>query len=114
MEALVASASTALRNVENVEGFRDLALIGVKGLIGALELRHPAERGHAERVARGAITLGRAAGLDESELQELSVCAYLHDVGKVGIADAVLKKPGFETLFLHVDSAGIGVTMKKY
>ena len=86
LRAVVASTSVALRGLEKLADFRNLSLLGLRGLVAALELHDPSQRGHASRVTRGAVILGRSLGLDEAALRELSVCAYLHDVGKLGAA----------------------------
>src|SRR5262249_222128 len=49
---------------------------------------------HSLRGVRYALELGRAIGLNEQELTDLEYGALLHDIGKVGIADSVLKKTG--------------------
>lgn len=59
-----------------------------------IEARDPMTNGHCERLARNAVALGTALGLSETELQALHRGGYLHDVGKVGIPDAVLLKRG--------------------
>jgi putative two-component system response regulator len=59
-----------------------------------IEARDPMTNGHCERLARHAVRVGRALGLSEEDLQALHRGAYLHDVGKVGVPDAVLLKPG--------------------
>ncbi len=59
-----------------------------------VEARDPYTRGHCARLARYATALGERLGLGDEQLVALHRGAYLHDVGKVGIADAVLLKPG--------------------
>ena len=59
-----------------------------------IEARDPTTGGHCERLARHAVALGKALGLGESDLQALHRGGYLHDVGKVGVPDAVLLKRG--------------------
>jgi putative two-component system response regulator len=59
-----------------------------------IEARDPMTNGHCERLARHAVALGKALGLGEADLEALHRGGYLHDVGKVGIPDAVLLKPG--------------------
>jgi len=49
---------------------------------------------HSTRLAEWGMRVGQELGLDESELQNLEVAALLHDIGKVGIPDSILKKPG--------------------
>ena len=64
------------------------------GIIAALDERDPITYGHCSRVSGLAIEIGRSCALSEHELRELSVAAGFHDVGKIGIPDDVLKKPG--------------------
>jgi putative two-component system response regulator len=59
-----------------------------------IEARDPMTSGHCERLARHAVALGKAIGLGEADLEALHRGGYLHDVGKVGIPDAVLLKRG--------------------
>lgn len=59
-----------------------------------IEARDPSTNGHCERLAKRAVALGRVLGLGESDLQALHRGGYLHDVGKVGVPDAILLKPG--------------------
>jgi putative two-component system response regulator len=59
-----------------------------------IEARDPYTKGHCERLAHHAVRLGRALGLRDEDLNALHQGGYLHDVGKVGIPDAVLLKEG--------------------
>jgi len=60
----------------------------------AVEARDAGTGDHCDRLARMAVELGERLGLDEDALKALKRGAYLHDLGKVGIPDAVLLKPG--------------------
>ncbi len=59
-----------------------------------IEARDPSTNGHCERLARHAVRLGRLLGLGSEDLDALHRGGYLHDVGKIGVPDAVLLKPG--------------------
>jgi putative two-component system response regulator len=59
-----------------------------------IEARDPSTNGHCERLAHYAVALGSAIGLEGDDLGALHRGGYLHDVGKVGVPDAVLLKPG--------------------
>ncbi|MDP2695176.1 MAG: HD domain-containing phosphohydrolase [Gallionella sp.] len=63
-------------------------------LIEAVEAKDPYTRGHSERVHFISMEIGRAMGLPADELDDLFWGSLLHDVGKIGIPDAVLCKPG--------------------
>lgn len=65
-----------------------------KALIEAVEAKDPYTRGHSERVHHISMEIGRAMGLPPEELDDLHWGSLLHDVGKIGIPDAVLCKPG--------------------
>jgi len=59
-----------------------------------IEARDPSTNGHCERLAHYAVQLGIALGLEGDSLAALHRGGYLHDVGKVGVPDSVLLKPG--------------------
>ena len=60
----------------------------------ALDARDQDTEGHSERVASLAIAIGREMGLDETDLHSIHLAGLLHDIGKIGIPDAILHKPG--------------------
>jgi response regulator RpfG family c-di-GMP phosphodiesterase len=66
----------------------------LRTLGGALDLRDNETAGHSQRVTRYSIEIGQAMDCDEEELGELALGASLHDIGKIGIPDAILLKPG--------------------
>jgi ribonuclease P protein subunit RPR2 len=66
----------------------------VRALAAALELRDDATGGHAERVTAGALALVHAVAPEHARDPNLEFAFLLHDVGKIGVPDAVLLKPG--------------------
>jgi HD-GYP domain-containing protein (c-di-GMP phosphodiesterase class II) len=72
---------------------RELFIGTVKALAAAIDGKDPYTRGHSERVARFSIAIGESLGLPDDELEKLRISALLHDVGKIGIDDNILKKP---------------------
>jgi HD-GYP domain-containing protein (c-di-GMP phosphodiesterase class II) len=66
----------------------------IAALSTAIELKDRSMRGHNERVAQLSIAIGREMGLPAAGLRVLARAALLHDVGKLGISDAILLKPG--------------------
>ena len=66
----------------------------IYALAATVDTRDPFTYGHSKRVAAIAESLGRAIGLQGDELSELVAAAFLHDIGKVGVADVILTKPG--------------------
>ena len=69
-------------------------LATVRALTSAIDARDPYTLGHSVRVAQLAVELGRQISLPKPLLQHLEIGGYLHDIGKIGIRDAVLLKPG--------------------
>jgi HD-GYP domain-containing protein (c-di-GMP phosphodiesterase class II) len=63
------------------------------GLANALEAKDPYTRGHSERVAGLARALGLAAGLSDTAAETVAQAGLLHDLGKIGIPEAILRKP---------------------
>ena len=71
-----------------------LFINSVRMLAAAIDAKDPYTRGHSERVARYSIGIGKNLGLPEKEMRDLRISALLHDVGKIGIDDRILRKPG--------------------
>ena len=65
----------------------------LKSLIAAMDARDSYTKGHTARVAAHATLIARTLGLSEKEVAEVRLGAILHDVGKIGIDDAILRKP---------------------
>jgi HD-GYP domain-containing protein (c-di-GMP phosphodiesterase class II) len=71
----------------------ELFLGTVKALAAAIDGKDPYTRGHSERVSRFSVATAQGLGLDQDEIERIRVSALLHDIGKIGIDDRVLKKP---------------------
>jgi putative two-component system response regulator len=84
----------SLKRMKHLLDALDSAEAAFMTLALTIEARDPMTNGHCERLAKHAVALGVALGLSGSDLQDLHRGGYLHDVGKVGVPDAVLLKPG--------------------
>jgi HD-GYP domain-containing protein (c-di-GMP phosphodiesterase class II) len=73
---------------------RALFIGSIQMLAGAVDEKDPYTRGHSDRVTRYSLQIAREMGLDDVFLETLRISAQLHDVGKIGIEDHILKKPG--------------------
>jgi putative nucleotidyltransferase with HDIG domain len=73
---------------------RELFLGSIRMIAAAVDEKDPYTRGHSGRVAKYSTMLGDAMGLSDEDLDTLKISALLHDVGKIGVDDRVLKKPG--------------------
>lgn len=101
LETLAAHAAVVIANTELVDNLRASReeLIRayddtIQGWARALELRDAETQGHSHRVTEMTIKLARFIGYPEAELVHLRRGALLHDIGKMGIPDSILLKPG--------------------
>ena len=76
---------------------RQLFIDSIEMIAAAVDARDPYTKGHSGRVAQFSVILAREMGLPEEEVDKIRISAILHDVGKIGIEDRVLKKPGILT-----------------
>jgi len=72
----------------------ELFLGSIRMLAAAIDEKDPYTRGHSGRVAKYSIIIAQQLGLLPAELEKIRIAALLHDVGKIGVDDRVLKKPG--------------------
>ena len=94
LDALGASFSTLLQTVHESRAETSAAYLGaIRALVAALDARDPYTAGHSERVSLLSVAIGQAMGLDQYDLDVLRLGALLHDIGKIGISDAILVKP---------------------
>lgn len=86
---------------------RALFLGSIQMLAGAVDEKDPYTRGHSDRVTRYSMMIGKELRLPPDFMETLQISAQLHDVGKIGIEDRILKKPGaltaeeFEVMKTH-------------
>lgn len=86
---------------------KDLFLGSIQMLAGAVDEKDPYTRGHSDRVTRYSVMIAREMGIYEDYIEIVRISAQLHDVGKIGIEDRILKKPGaltpeeFEVMKTH-------------
>src|ERR1700704_5503201 len=79
---------------EAAEENRELFIGSIRMLAAAIDEKDPYTRGHSGRVAKYSTLIGQELELSTEELDKLRIAALLHDVGKIGVEDRVLKKPG--------------------
>jgi HD-GYP domain-containing protein (c-di-GMP phosphodiesterase class II) len=86
---------------------RALFLDTIRALAQAIDAKDPYTRGHSVRVNRYSIILARQLGLSDEQIADIHVASLMHDVGKIGIHDNILQKPGrltpdeFEVMKTH-------------
>lgn len=66
----------------------------VRAFVSAIDAKDEYTCGHSSRVSELAVSLARQMGLDAEDVENIRMSALLHDIGKIGISDAILRKPG--------------------
>jgi HD-GYP domain-containing protein (c-di-GMP phosphodiesterase class II) len=102
LDALALNFNLMARRLgELVERFRatardanDMFLGIARALADAIDEKDPYTKGHSVRVNLFAVIIGRYLGLSREQMRDLQISSLLHDVGKIGVDDAILKKPG--------------------
>jgi len=79
---------------QTLDSLEDAYRSTLKSLAAALETRDTDTHGHSERVVSFSLRLGRELELDSAQMRALEFGALLHDIGKIGVPDAILRKPG--------------------
>ena len=85
----------------------ELFLAGVQALAEALELKDPYTRGHSVRVSQYSSIIARTLGLDDEIVRQIELGGHVHDIGKIGVREAVLNKTGrltdeeYEHIMIH-------------
>jgi diguanylate cyclase (GGDEF)-like protein len=94
-EAKASGGDTVRRVAETVdESAPSVSFDVLQGLVTAIDTKDRYTKRHSEDVARYATFIGRRLGLDPDEVHTIEVAGRLHDIGKIGIPDAILRKPG--------------------
>jgi HD-GYP domain-containing protein (c-di-GMP phosphodiesterase class II) len=93
-EAAASMLAAHARNVQLLEERENLMISMIQTLLRTLETRDEYTCGHSDRVARISQMLASQMGVPESECEEIYRAGLLHDIGKVGVPDQVLSKPG--------------------
>jgi len=92
LEVLVTARTEQLRQaVSTLERSYDITL---EALGNALDLKDAETEGHSKRVTAFTIAIARAMGLTSDQIRVIARGAFLHDIGKMAIPDAILRKPG--------------------
>jgi response regulator RpfG family c-di-GMP phosphodiesterase len=82
----------------------ELFLAAIHSLVEALEVKDPYTRGHSDRVSRYSTVIARALALDGEMVRQVQLGGHLHDIGKIGVREEVLNKPGAlsDDEYLHI------------
>jgi putative nucleotidyltransferase with HDIG domain len=95
LDTLTETFNALMASVATAEAQTEAAYTGaIRALAAALDARDPYTAGHSERVSVLSVAIGRELGLPAEDLEVLRLGALLHDIGKIGVPDQVLRKPG--------------------
>jgi hypothetical protein len=93
-EVMLPTLATALESTRLVDEVRRKHLSTIAALSRSMEAKDYYTGGHTERVAEIAVALARRFGFEGEELDAIEIGALLHDIGKIGIPEQLLRKPG--------------------
>jgi putative nucleotidyltransferase with HDIG domain len=94
LQSLAALLAVTVANARMERRRRRTFLSTMESLAKSLEARDEYTRGHSERVCQVSLRIGERMGLSPEALEEMRVGTLLHDIGKIGVRDAILNKPG--------------------
>lgn len=94
LSVMTNKAAAAIENLALYENIYHNLLATLYAFVKAIEARDPYTKEHSNRVTRLAIAMAQALGCTDEELEILNVAGMLHDIGKIGIRDEILLKPG--------------------
>jgi HD superfamily phosphohydrolase YqeK/putative methionine-R-sulfoxide reductase with GAF domain len=95
IKLMMAISSHAALSIENAQLYRELEdflIVAIRSLVKALEASSRWTAGHTERVTEYAVGIGEAMGLSRSQIERLTICSLLHDIGKIAVPKNVLDK----------------------
>ncbi|MCX8093264.1 MAG: GAF domain-containing protein [Candidatus Goldbacteria bacterium] len=93
LEAFANQAAVAIENAKLYENLNNMFLNTVKSLAAAIETKDIYTRGHSERVTKYSELIAKELKLPDEDIHELRLAGLLHDIGKIGIDESILRKP---------------------
>jgi len=93
IEKIASQMAVALENARLYEEMRSLFIATVTSLANAIDAKSPWTKGHSERVMNLAAAIAKEMGVDEQLTERVRLGGLLHDIGKIGIIEALLEKP---------------------
>jgi len=94
LDSLTETFNELVRGLTVAETETRAAYLGsIRAFAAMLDARDPYTAGHSERVSALSVLMGRQIGVSQADLEVLRLGALLHDIGKIGVSDAILRKP---------------------
>lgn len=94
MGIFASEVSSALQKANLYEEINKLFLSTVKALATAIDAKDPYTYGHSRRVAELSVAIGHEMGIERDRVRRLELASLLHDIGKIGTPENILRKPG--------------------
>lgn len=94
LEILAEQASTFLQVADLYESTEELFLDAIKALVAAIDAKDPGTQGHSQRVSDYSMLIAQQLGLPASQMTDIRISSLMHDIGKIGVPDAILNKKG--------------------
>lgn len=93
MVTLASQIAVSLNNAKLYEDLEASYLSAVRALANSIDAKDTYTMGHSERVAKYSVEIGKVMKLSDDEIKNLYIGALLHDIGKIGISEAIINKP---------------------
>lgn len=94
LEAVGNQAVSAIDNARLYQNIQKVYISTIEVLATAIDAKDPYTQGHSRRVTQYSVAIAEELGLPEKEIENIRYAGLLHDVGKIGIKDSIIKKPG--------------------
>lgn len=93
VNVLASQASISIENVRLYQSIRDNYLKTILAFALAVEAKDRYTHGHSEKVMKYTVVLAKQLGMSDSEIEHVKYAGLLHDIGKIGVSEAILNKP---------------------
>jgi putative nucleotidyltransferase with HDIG domain len=94
LKTLLQQAGTLLQAAEIFEGMEELFFDVIEAMVASIDAKDTYTQGHSKRVSDYSVLIAQELGLDANQIYNIRIGSLLHDVGKIGIPDHILKKEG--------------------
>jgi len=94
INVLTSQASISIENARLYHSIRDNYLKTIRGFAMAVEAKDHYTHGHSENVMKYTVVLAKKLGLSDVDIDQIKYAGLLHDIGKIGVSEAILNKPG--------------------
>jgi len=94
IEAISNLAVNSIDNAKLYESIKKLYKSTIQVLSNAMDSKDPYTHGHSRRVAKYSVEIAKKMGMNMQQVEDINFAALLHDIGKIGIRDSILCKPG--------------------